>query len=393
MATELVGEMAVMRTIAAGFAEEHARTIELSGQTLAPLPADHWRRGLMLLYRGAALLSLQRVEDAIATLKQAVALNEVEGSQQLVLIAKSHLASVYVLRGQLQKAVRLYREVLQQKPAHDPPLVGPLLAHGGLCNLFREWNDFPSALVHLEAGLELDRYIGGLLTTTWAVYLPLARVYLAQGRREEAFAALFHIAEAARIASSAHSSALVSAWRTRFYLALGDVDAAARWANDAGLSLAALPADLADLTLHEMTSMTLARLAIAQEQARAALPPLEHLLTLAAKAHRTTSFLELLLIQSQAYEAIGQREQALALLKQALQHAEPEGYMRLFLDEGAPIVKLLLNLRETSPEQQAYLQALLAALPEQETTQPAGSREDTHQKGILRCEREAVLLL
>jgi len=374
-ATELAGEMAVMRTIAAGFAEEHARTIELSGQTLALLPADHWRRGLMLLYRGAALLSLQRVEEAIATLKQAVALNEAEGSQQLVLVGKSVLANAYVLRGQLQKAVHLYREVLQQKPAHDPPLLGPLLAHGGLGNLFREWNDFPSALVHLQAGIELDRYVGGLLTTTWAVYLPLARVYLAQSRREEAFAALSHITEAARTASSAHSSALVSAWRTRFHLALGDVDAAARWANDAGLSLAALPADLADLTFHEMTTMTLARLAIAQGQGRSALPLLEHLLSISGKTHRTTSSLELLLIQSLAYEAISQREQALTLLKQALQRAEPEGYMRLFLDEGAPIVKLLLNLRETTPEQQAYIQLLLAASIEHETTRPADRKE------------------
>ena len=369
-ATELVGEMAVMRTIAAEFAEEHAHTIDLSGQTLALLPADHWRRGLMLLYRGAAFLSLQRVEEAIATLKQAVALNEAEGSQQLVLIGKSNLASAYVLCGQLQKAMLLYREILQQKPVHDPPLVGPLLAHGGLGNLFREWNDFPSALVHLQAGLELDRYVGGLLTTTWAVYLPLARVYLAQGRRDEAFAALSHIAEVARTASSAPSSALVSAWRTRFKLALGDVDAAARWANDAGLNLAALPADLADLTLHEMTSMTLARLVIAQERSEVALPLLDHLLSIASKTHRTTSALELLLIKTQAYEANGQREQALELLKQALQLAEPEGYIRLFLDEGAPIVKLLLSLRETNPEQQAYIQLLLAASTEHETTRP-----------------------
>lgn len=71
---------------------------------------------------------------------------------------------------------------LQQEPAHGPPLRGPLLAHGGLGNLFREWNDFPSALVHLEAGLQLDRYVGGSLPMAWAVHLPLARVYLAQGK-------------------------------------------------------------------------------------------------------------------------------------------------------------------------------------------------------------------
>lgn len=207
----------------------------------------------------------------------------------------------------------------------------------------------------------------------WAVYLPLARVYLAQGKHDEAFAALSHIDEIAR--PSLHSSALISAWRTRFHLALGDVDAAARWAKDQGLSIETLPANLADLASHEMTSMMLARLAIEQGQAKAALPLLEHLFSIAAKAHRSMSALELLLIQSQAYEAIGQREQALTLLKLAIQRAEPEGYMRLFLDEGTPLVKLLVHLRETSPEQLAYLQTLLAALPEHEMTQPAGKEE------------------
>jgi LuxR family maltose regulon positive regulatory protein len=368
---DLDGEMAAMQTMAAGFAEEHTRTIELSSQTLALLPTNHWAQGLMLLYRGAAFLSLQQVEEAIATLKQAVALNEAEDSQQLVLIAKSFLANAHMLHGQLHEAMRLYQEVLQQEPAYGPPMRGPLLARGGLGNLFREWNDFPSALVHLEAGLQLDRYVGGLLPMAWAVHLPLARVYLAQGKQDEAFAALSHIDEIARTRPSLQSSALISAWRTRFHLAIGNVDAAARWAKDQGLSIETLPADLADLASHEMTSMVLARLAIAQGQARATLPLLEHLLSIAAKAHRTTSALELLLIQSQANEAIGQREQALTLLQQAILRAEPEGYMRMFLDEGKSLVKLLLQLRESSLEQQAYIQLLLAALPEQETTQPA----------------------
>jgi ATP/maltotriose-dependent transcriptional regulator MalT len=372
---DLDGEIAAMRTMAAGFAEEDTNTIELSSQTLALLPTNHWARGLMLLYRGAAFLSLQQVEAAIATLKQSVALNESEDSQQLVLIAKSYLANAHILHGQLHEAMHLYQEVLQHEPTHGPPLRGPLLAHGGLGNLFREWNDLPSALVHLEAGLQLYRYIGGSLPMAWAVHLPLARAYLAQGKHNEAFATLSHIDEIARVHPSLQSSALISAWRTRFHLTLGDVDAAAHWAKHQGLSIETLPADLADLASHEMTSMTFARLAIEQGQAKATLPLLEHLLANAAKAHRTTSALELLLIQSQAYEAIGQREQALTLLKQAIKRAEPERYIRLFLDEGIPLIKLLVYLRETSPEHQVYLQLLLAALPEHETAQPAGKEE------------------
>ena len=192
-----------------------------------------------------------------------------------------------------------------------------------------------------------------------------------------------HIAEAAREASSAHSIALASAWRTRFHLALGDVDAAARWAKDQGLSIEALPADLADLTYLEMTSMTLARLSIAQGQASATLPLLERLLSIAEKTHRTTSALELLLLHSLAHEAIGQREQAVAFLQQALQRAEPEGYVRLFLDEGAPLVTLLMHLRGTSPRQQAYLQMLLAASSDQETMRPKDEGKHSQRSQVL----------
>jgi LuxR family transcriptional regulator, maltose regulon positive regulatory protein len=259
---------------------------------------------------------------------------------------------------------------VQQEPQQQLPLRSLLLAHGGLGNLLREWNDLPSALIHLEAGLELDRYVGGSLAMTWAIYLPPARVYLAQAKQKEAEAALSHIAEAARSASSAYSTTLISAWQARFHLALGDIEATARWAKDQGLSLEALTANLTDLPCLEMTATTLARLAIAQGQASATLPLLGHLLSLAEKTHHITSVLELLLLHCLAYEAIGQREQALKFLKQALERAEPEGYVRLFLDEGAPLLTLLMHLRETGPRQQAYLHMLLAASSEQETVRP-----------------------
>jgi LuxR family transcriptional regulator, maltose regulon positive regulatory protein len=366
---EFAGEVAAIRTLAAAATEEYSRVIELSGQSLTLLPENHWTRGLMLLYQGSAFLSLEQVDEAIVTLEQAVAFNEADVSRQHVLVSKSRLAHAYATSGQLHRAMQLYQEVLQQEQNQQAPLRSILMAHGGLSDLFREWNDFSSALFHLDAGLELDRYIGGLLAMTWAIYLPLARVQLALGKQEEAFASLSHIAEAARSSSSAYSTALISAWQARFHLACGNIEAPTRWAREQGLNIHALPADLTDLTYTEMTAMTLARLAIGQERAEAALPLLDHLFSQAEKTHRTTSALELLLIQALAYETIGQREKALTLMKQAIQRAEPEGYIRLFLDEGPLIGKLLLNLQEISP-QLAYLDLLLAAFPEQETRRP-----------------------
>jgi len=70
--------------------------------------------------------------------------------------------------------------------------------------------------------------------------------------------------------------------------------------------------------------------------------------------------------------------------------------MRLFLDEGAPIVKLLLNLRETTPEQQAYIQLLLAASTDHETTRPDDREEHPQRSQPLvdpLSERELEVLL
>ena len=93
--------------------------------------------------------------------------------------------------------------------------------------------------------------------------------------------------------------------------------------------------------------------------------------------------LELLLIQSRAYEALGQREQALTLVKQAMERAEPEGYMRLFLDEGAPLVTLLMHLRETNPKQLTYLRLLLAASTARETVRPKGEGKHPQRSQVL----------
>ena len=374
--TEFAGVVAAIRTMAAAPVEEHIHTIELSSQSLALLPADHWARGLMMLYRGGAFLSLEQVDEAIATLRQAVALNEADASQQHVFLAKSLLANAHVLAGHLHQAMHLYQEVLQQEPKQHVPLRSLLLAHGGLGNLLRERNDFSSALVHLEAGRQLDHYVGGILPMVWAVYLPLARVYLAQGKQEEAFAALSHIQEIARASTAPHSLMLISTWQAHFHLMTGDVDAAAHWAQEHELDINAIPNDLTDSGLHEMKYITLARLTIAQ--GGDALPLLEQLLASADKAHRTASVLELLLLQSLACETIGQRDKALIYLEQALLQAEPEGYIRLFVDQGKPLIQLLLHLQDTNPAQSAYIQRLLAASNEQETTRPQ-NREQLSQ--------------
>jgi LuxR family maltose regulon positive regulatory protein len=48
-----------------------------------------------------------------------------------------------------------------------------------------------------------------------------------------------------------------------------------------------------------------------------------------------------LVLQALAYQAFGDMTQSLIVLEQALVLAAPEGYVRIFLDEGAPMLALL----------------------------------------------------
>jgi LuxR family maltose regulon positive regulatory protein len=74
------------------------------------------------------------------------------------------------------------------------------------------------------------------------------------------------------------------------------------------------------------------------------------------------SVLETLMLQAMALSAQGHTEQALIKLEQALAIGEPENYVRIFVDEGLPMARLLYEAltREIAPD---YVRRLLAAFP------------------------------
>jgi len=73
---------------------------------------------------------------------------------------------------------------------------------------------------------------------------------------------------------------------------------------------------------------------------------------------RMRSMLEILLLRALALQAQGVHTDALATLGGALLLAEPEGYIRLFLDEGPPMVALLREAQKHKVAP-AYVMTLL----------------------------------
>src|SRR5205823_10368626 len=116
----------------------------------------------------------------------------------------------------------------------------------------------------------------------------------------------------------------------------------------------------------EREYLTLVRVLITQRRLYEAVKWLANLLQLAEAQGRTGSVIEILMLQAEALHASDEMNQAMERLSRALSLAEPEGYTRLFVDEGAPIARLLAQMRTHRPSHQPssthYREQLLTLL-------------------------------
>jgi LuxR family maltose regulon positive regulatory protein len=292
------------------------------------------------------------------------------------------MAQLQILQGRLHAAAATYRQAAQlaPEPGGLQRLIGSAAYYFGLGNLHREWNDLAAAEEYLAGGME--RILADV--TPNALYFELGSIALArlQHARGDHIGAQATLERFADLGYERAFDPLVlahgAAMRARLSLAQGNLDAAVRWADTSGLH-----ADDDDLSyLHEAAYLTLASVHIAQgrqaepDQTSAALRLLDRLLAAAEAGARMGSAIEILSLQALALQVRGDLTAALSVLTRALALAAPEGYIRLFVDEGAPMVALLheAHARGIIP---AYVTKLLAAFPRTESqelsTEPTGS--------------------
>jgi LuxR family maltose regulon positive regulatory protein len=263
----------------------------------------------------------------------------------------------------------------------------------GLGDIQREWNDLDSAERYLGRAVDL---VSGALTvdadTVTHGYLSLARVQQARGRSADARATLKDFAVLAR--KRDFFPLLIArgeAVRARLALIQNDLPGAVRWAEVSGLD-----ADASNYPREE-EYLTLARVLIARGREDPmgpyrddALSLLDRLFKTAERGGRRGSVIEILVLRALALQSLHESSEALAMLERALVLAEPEDYVRLFVDEGAPMETLLSELlkRRRIEHRDArlhpvlgYAQRLLAEFgsPHTSTEPPVGRASARHQ--------------
>jgi LuxR family maltose regulon positive regulatory protein len=242
----------------------------------------------------------------------------------------------------------------------------------GISELEREHNDLQAAAQLLLRSQEQGEHTG-FPQHPYRLRVALARLREAQGDLDQALA-LLDEAEPLYVSDFFPNVRPIKALKARVGVAQGKLDKALGWAREQGLSVAD------DLSyLREFEHITLARIRLAQSRSdpsdksvQEVIEFLERLLKAAETGGRLGSAIEILVLRALAYQARGDLSVALGPLEQALALAAPEGYVRIFLDEGSPLAKLLREAakRGIMPE---YTGKLLGAFKEEGQRSEGGS--------------------
>lgn len=264
-------------------------------------------------------------------------------------------------RGYLSASLRAYQEALEIAGHAGRPLLAGL-ALVGMAEIRYERGELEAALSDAAEGVRLCRQLAYSLPRV-AGLAGLARIKHGLGDHA---GALDLMAEAEHAAPSSAVVDLlnpVPALRARLALARGDLGGAVRWAQASGLG----PDDQPGYP-REREYMTLARVLLATGDRDRAAGLLERLRCLAVAQGRTGSLIHVLVLQATALESSGDEHGALAALAEALALAAPEGYLRVFVDEGAALAAVLRALLTTPARARAighvpsaYLTAVLDA--------------------------------
>jgi LuxR family transcriptional regulator, maltose regulon positive regulatory protein len=281
------------------------------------------------------------------------------------------MADIRLAQGRLGEAMRTYEQALQRATEQDGPVLrGTADMYVGMSEVRREYDDLQAATQWLLRSQELGDHVG-LPQNRCRWRVAMARTRQAEG---DLGGALDLLNEAERLYEGDFFPNVrpVPALRARVWIAQGRLGEALGWAREQGLS-----ADDDLSYLREFEHITLARVLLArysderaEQSVHEAARLLERLLLAAEEGGRTGRVIEILVLQALAHQTLRAVPAALACLERAVTLAEPEGYVRVFADEGPPMASLLRTLAKQGTTGN-YVRRLLAAATETEHDGPA----------------------
>ena len=371
---DLIGQIAAVRATLALANYEPETMINQAHRALEYLHPDN------VPFRGRAIRALgyayQLQGDRAAARQaytEAIAIRQTSGNINLTASATTGLGNVQESENQLHQAAETYRCSLQllgdQSPSNaDQEFIG-------LARILYEWNDLDAAEQYAQQSLQLARQYVGAIDRFVICEVFLARLRLARRDLAGAAAMLAETEQSVRQNGFVHRIPEVAAAQVLTMLQQGNLAGAAHLAQAHDLPLSR------------------ARVHLAQGDPSAALAVLEPYRRRVEERAWADEQLKTMILQAVAFDALGERAKAVELLDEALALAEPGGFIRIFVDEGAPMARLLYEAlsRGVHPE---YVRRLLAVFHIDEPEQATSARTKAAGAGLAEpvSERELEVL-
>jgi LuxR family maltose regulon positive regulatory protein len=356
---DLIGQIAAVRATLALLQYQAEATIIQARRALEYLHPDNlpfrvraiWTLGFAYKLQGDRAAARQVYTEAI---------RQASGNIYYTILATTSLGQIQESENQLYQAAETYRRSLQLLSEQGPPNASE--EYIGLARIFYEWNDLDTAEQYGQQSLQLARQYDRVVDRFIISEVFLGRLKLAQRDVAGAAAMLAETEQSVRQNSFVHRMPEVAAAQVLTLLRQGELAGAAHLAQT-----------------HELP-LSQARVHLAQRDPSAALAVLEPYRRRVVERAWADEQLKTMILQALAFHALGERNEAVEVLDEALALAEPGGFIRIFVDEGAPMARLLVEalLRGVRP---AYVRQLLAAFPVDDggraaspATRGAGSR-------------------
>jgi LuxR family maltose regulon positive regulatory protein len=398
----LLGEVITFRALMQSLEEKRQQAVPaLCQRALTLVSAENAIARVQVACAQLSYYYASLTNDAVASIKSGL---------QAVSLAQSSIRltalTIDVMGGTVQHMIGTGQLHEAKQQAQQAVLLGTqygefLLAEVGwatvwLAEILREWNQIDDAYSLIAKAIPLCQQIRsfGSLHFVLGGYTVLLRICLSRGDLDAAYSALQQYNSLGKSMNQTVFTHLRSLFTTvdqvRLWLACGELDRATSWIEELdrgerhGTPFA-----------REREEVACARILLAKDQPALALPRLEPMLQRARAGQRWGHVIEIRLLQARARQMCQQETQALEALSEAVRLAEPEGYIRSFVDEGASIEALLYQLRERARKQgpTAYLDTLLAAFQQESKVHVSvGERAKAQPLPELLSERELQVL-
>jgi LuxR family maltose regulon positive regulatory protein len=391
---EMVGYIAGLKALLSSWKRDYQNGIKFADQAIANLPEDNWIRGYCAIVMGGAYWGNGDIQAAKEAFAESALVGKNSGNIMLQVSGACNLAYTLELEGQLRQAKELFHDTfkLTDQDGRVLPVAGYI--HVEIGRVFYELNELDLASQHLLDGIKLCKRLADGRAERTGHYL-LARVHLANGDIAEAANSIREGDQADRSPETTFDLRGGEYLQIRLWLKENNLKNIEAWLQEHGANLKNV-SHIKTLMTYSMQARALIAIGRGQtdgEYLEEAIGLLNKLFEVAEEKGWWSKVIEILTLQALCLDAQGDTDKAFSRLERALSLAEPEGYIRTFVDEGTPMAKLLYKIASLGTSNE-YTNRLLASYLVSDKERSAQDKTHVQTHGLIEAlsEREIEVL-